>query len=142
MSDRPRRWHLAIPLVLISLSAFVQGCICYPRTNGHGYGHNYESGEYGHGHGHDHYYTETAAEIRVLSGTRAKSEIRVSKSGVIIGNPSGELALLLHDSRTTPNTRLTLVSPCGKLLNPYYLAAQILFGPGCARSRPLLLGWT
>lgn len=63
MSDRPRRWHLAIPLALISLSAFVQGCICYPRTYGHGYGHESHH-DYGHGHSHDHYYTETAAEIR------------------------------------------------------------------------------
>lgn len=65
MSDRPRRWHLAIPLVLVLSSAFVQGCICYPRTYGHGYGHDQDH-DYGHDHGrrHDHYYTETAAEIR------------------------------------------------------------------------------
>lgn len=61
MSDRPRRWHFAIPLALISLSAFVQGCICYPRTYGRGYGHH---AEHDYGDSHDHYYTETAAEIR------------------------------------------------------------------------------
>ena len=64
MSDRPRRWHLAIPLALACLSAAVQGCICYPRTYGYGYGHHYEEEDCGPSYGHEHYYTETAAEIR------------------------------------------------------------------------------
>ena len=66
MSDRPRRWALAIPLVLACLSAGVQGCICYPRTYGCGYENCREEcdDDCGPRWGHEHYYEECAAEVR------------------------------------------------------------------------------